>query len=162
MSFACLFLTPAELKQHLQNHPTSIGFLKVPSGILKVSYTSKGAYKTDFVDEQSLDLTQCSFLKETDIKTLLLAGTPFQQKVWQAALSIPAGKVTSYQGLARMINNPAASRAVGTALGANPLVYLVPCHRIIRTDGTLGGFGCGLPLKEALLNAESSAEIVRS
>lgn len=83
-------------------------------------YTTQGVYRTDFIDERSLDLTEWSLLKETDIKTLLLAGTPFQQKVWQAALNIPAGKVISYQGLAQMINNPVACRAVGTALGTNP------------------------------------------
>jgi O-6-methylguanine DNA methyltransferase len=156
MKFSIKILSHAELKQHLQSTPSFTGLLKIPSGsTLKMLYTAQGVYRTDFIAEDNAELSTIPFLTENDIHTLLLVGTPFQQKVWQAALHIPTGQVISYQGLARMINHPAASRAVGTALGANPLIYFVPCHRIVRSDGSLGGFGAGLPLKKALLEAET-------
>ena len=83
-----------------------------------------------------------------------LTGTSFQQKVWKALLAIPAGKVESYAALARRIKKPKAVRAVGTALGANPVPILVPCHRVIASDGSLGGFGGGLTVKRQLLQGE--------
>jgi methylated-DNA-[protein]-cysteine S-methyltransferase len=86
--------------------------------------------------------------------TVLVAGTPFQHSVWQALARIAAGETISYGELARRIGKPAASRAVGGAVGANPVVYVLPCHRVLAGDGSLHGFGCGLPLKEELLRAE--------
>ena len=85
---------------------------------------------------------------------LCMVGTPFQQKVWKGLLAIPAGKTLSYGELAKKIKNPKAARAVGSACGANPVVFLVPCHRVIAHNGGLGGFGGGLPLKHALLKSE--------
>lgn len=81
-------------------------------------------------------------------------GTPFQQEVWQALLDIPYGQSSSYSQLAVKINRPKAYRAVGSAVGKNPLSLVVPCHRILRQDGGLGGYGGGLPLKEKLLKNE--------
>lgn len=86
--------------------------------------------------------------------TLLMVGTPFQQAVWQAMLKIPAGQVLSYGAVARQTGYEKASRAVGAACGANPVPLLVPCHRVIARNGTLGGFGGGLPTKIILLKAE--------
>lgn len=83
-----------------------------------------------------------------------LGAGAFSVRVWQAARAIPAGKVTTYGALARRIGSPGAARAVGNALGANPLPILVPCHRVVRSDGTLGGFGGGIPLKIRLLRHE--------
>ena len=80
--------------------------------------------------------------------------TDFMRAVWRACSSIPYGKTRPYQWIAERIGRPKASRAVGTALGANPLPLIVPCHRVVRGDGTLGGFGGGLALKERLLNLE--------
>lgn len=85
---------------------------------------------------------------------LLLYGTPFQIRVWEALLRIPPGAVTSYQALAGFIGKPNASRAVGTANGANPISYLIPCHRVIRKSGALGGYGWGLGRKLAMLTEE--------
>lgn len=79
------------------------------------------------------------------------AGTPFQRAVWGAARSIAPGTVRSYGWLARHIGNPGGMRAVAQALGANPLLLFVPCHRVVRSDGSLGGFSCGLPWKVHLL-----------
>lgn len=85
---------------------------------------------------------------------ICLVGTAFQKKVWRALLTIPAGQVCSYGALARKIGAPQAARAVGMALGANPVPFFIPCHRVIAGDGSLGGFSAGLPLKRRLLKAE--------
>ncbi|MCG3151845.1 MAG: Methylated-DNA--protein-cysteine methyltransferase [bacterium] len=81
-------------------------------------------------------------------------GTPFQQQVWQTLKQIPWGTTVSYGELASRIGRPQAARAVGNANGANVLAPVVPCHRVIQADGTLGGYGGGLPLKQRLLRAE--------
>jgi methylated-DNA-[protein]-cysteine S-methyltransferase len=82
------------------------------------------------------------------------AGTAFQQTVWRQLQEIPYGETISYGELARRVGNPKASRAVGSANGANPLAIVIPCHRVIAGDGTLGGFGGGLPTKQILLALE--------
>ncbi|MGX9136179.1 methylated-DNA--[protein]-cysteine S-methyltransferase [Rummeliibacillus sp. JY-2-4R] len=84
-----------------------------------------------------------------------LQGTDFQKQVWQALLQIPFGKTTYYSEIANMINNPKAVRAVGGAIGANPILIAVPCHRIIGKNGKLTGFSSGIPLKKALLDIEN-------
>ena len=81
-------------------------------------------------------------------------GTPFQLKVWKELRRIPYGKTLSYGELAARIGNPAASRAVGAANGKNPISIIVPCHRVIGADGSLTGFGGGLPVKRQLLELE--------
>ena len=86
---------------------------------------------------------------------LHLYGTPFQMEVWQDLLSIPVGMVTTYQHIADRIGRPKAARPVGQAVGANPVMYIVPCHRVVRTDGSLGGFRWGISLKVKFLNAEA-------
>jgi methylated-DNA-[protein]-cysteine S-methyltransferase len=86
------------------------------------------------------------------------AGTPFQQTVWRALLDIPYGETVSYGELARRIGRPAAVRAVGAANGQNPLAIVVPCHRVIGSDGRLVGYGGGLPAKIALLDLERGPE----
>lgn len=86
---------------------------------------------------------------------LHLIGGPFQIKVWEALLSIPSGQVTTYSDIARAIGNPKAVRAVGTAVGHNPVSWLIPCHRVLRKTGALGGYHWGLPVKRALLAYES-------
>lgn len=84
-----------------------------------------------------------------------VAGTPFQRQVWQALLTIPWGTVISYQDLAQRLGRPTAARAVGAAIGRNPVAYLIPCHRVVRGSGNLGGFRWGLDRKAALLAWES-------
>lgn len=85
-------------------------------------------------------------------------GTDFQRRVWRLLREIPYGKTLSYGELARRIGNPNASRAVGLANGANPLPIIVPCHRVIGADGSLTGFGGGLPIKRKLLALEGAGE----
>lgn len=81
-------------------------------------------------------------------------GTPFQEKVWAALRAIPYGEVRSYKEVAEAIGHPKAYRAVGMANNANPLFIIIPCHRVIGADGSLTGYGGGLPMKKALLSLE--------
>lgn len=83
-----------------------------------------------------------------------LHGTPFQQIVWKALQEIPYGRTVSYSEIAERIEKPNAVRAVGTAIGANPVLIIVPCHRVIAKSGKLGGFRAGLEMKEQLLELE--------
>ncbi len=87
----------------------------------------------------------------------LSGGTPFQRSVWEAMRSIPHGDTISYAELANRVGRPGAARAVGQAVGANPVPLLIPCHRVVASDGGLGGFGGGLPMKRALLRQEGVA-----
>jgi O-6-methylguanine DNA methyltransferase len=91
----------------------------------------------------------------------LSSGTDFQRRVWRALQKIPRGQTRSYGWVARKIGRPKAARAVGTACGANPVPIIIPCHRVIASDGSLGGFGGGLPLKRRLLALEKAARNCR-
>ncbi len=82
------------------------------------------------------------------------SGTPFQQRVWRGLTEIPYGTVCGYGDLARHIGKPGAARAVGQANGANPIPIIIPCHRVIAADGSIGGFSSGLPIKRRLLALE--------
>ena len=86
---------------------------------------------------------------------LTVSGTEFQERVWLTLAEIPYGETISYAELARWVGHPRAFRAVGSANGANPIPVILPCHRVIASDGTLGGYGGGLPTKRALLKLES-------
>jgi O-6-methylguanine DNA methyltransferase len=96
-------------------------------------------------------------MTKNEIFKNMKAYTPFQQAVWKACMEIPAGQTRSYKWIAERIGKPGAVRAVGTALGRNPFAPFVPCHRVIKSDGSLGGFsGAGGPAaKEKLLRRES-------
>ena len=93
-----------------------------------------------------------------DFRDLVLApqGTPFQLDVWHALLDIPLGSTISYRELARRVGRPRAARAVGMANHHNPLVVIVPCHRVVAADGSLGGYGGGVACKEWLLAHEGA------
>jgi methylated-DNA-[protein]-cysteine S-methyltransferase len=92
-----------------------------------------------------------------DLPLELTLGTPFQSAVWQALLGIPAGQTLSYGALAARLNAPNAVRAVGAAVGRNPLSIVVPCHRVLGARGELTGYAGGLPRKLALLELEARA-----
>jgi methylated-DNA-[protein]-cysteine S-methyltransferase len=85
-----------------------------------------------------------------------LKGTSFQKKVWRTLLEIPKGKTITYKELAKKINKPEAIRAVANAVGANPITIKIPCHRVVRSDGSLGGYSGkgGIKTKRALLKKE--------
>jgi AraC family transcriptional regulator, regulatory protein of adaptative response / methylated-DNA-[protein]-cysteine methyltransferase len=89
---------------------------------------------------------------------LYLIGAPFQIKVWEALLTIPTGHVTTYGEIAGAIGHARAVRAVGTAVGRNPISWLIPCHRALRKSGGLGGYHWGLPVKRAMLAWEAARE----
>ncbi len=91
-----------------------------------------------------------------DVPLDLSGGTPFQQSVWQALLAIPPGATTSYGALSSRIGKPAAVRAVGAAVGRNPVSVIVPCHRVMGADGSLTGYAGGLDRKTALLTLEGA------
>lgn len=89
-----------------------------------------------------------------DLPLDLTLGTPFQQSVWQALLAIPPGRTTSYAELGRRLGRPQAARAVGAAVGRNPVSIVVPCHRVLGTGGALTGYAGGVERKSALLALE--------
>jgi O-6-methylguanine DNA methyltransferase len=88
----------------------------------------------------------------------LARGTPFQRRVWQVLQRVPYGKLRSYQWIASRVGGRHYARAVGSAVGANPLPVLIPCHRIVAQDASLGGFSCGLPMKRKLLTLEGTLQ----
>jgi methylated-DNA-[protein]-cysteine S-methyltransferase len=142
-----------------------------PVGTLLVAVSERGVlHRLSFTDEPIADAVPtrdphgvCSALARyfageiTVIDSLTCdgQGTDFQRQVWRALRDIPAGQTESYLGLATRIGKPAAVRAVGAANGANPIALVVPCHRVIGADGSLTGYGGGLPRKKWLLAHEA-------
>ena len=100
--------------------------------------------------------------KTFDLPLDINGGTLFQQSVWRALLKIPHGKTTSYGSISRQIDNPTAVRAVGSAVGRNPLSLIVPCHRVLGGDGSLTGYAGGLHRKTALLTLEGAAFLAQA
>jgi O-6-methylguanine DNA methyltransferase len=88
----------------------------------------------------------------------LSRGTPFQRRVWRVLQRVPYGKLRSYQWIASRVGGRHYARAVGSAVGANPLPVVIPCHRIVAQDASLGGFSCGLPMKRKLLTLERTLQ----
>lgn len=136
-------------------------------GICGLAFTAETGRAAAFADMQSRwpqatyvenpdDLDVAALLDQGQTAKLHLIGAPFQIKVWEALLNIPSGQVTTYSEIARHIGHPAAVRAVGTAVGRNPISWLIPCHRALRKSGGLGGYHWGLPVKRALLAWESA------
>lgn len=96
----------------------------------------------------------CEYPKPDARLNLLVTGTPLQVAVWQALVAIPVGETRSYTEVAQSAGSPRAIRAAASAVGSNPVSWLIPCHRVIRTDGRLGGFYWGLDMKRAMLARE--------
>ncbi len=105
---------------------------------------------------QQLERYFAGQLTEFSCKLDLSGGTPFQQNVWRQLTKIPYGRTQSYGQLAQAVGNPKAYRAAGSANGKNPLPIIIPCHRVIRENGDLGGYSCGLHIKRFLLDLECS------
>ncbi len=174
-------MTPAEYKNGGKNLHINYSFAKSPFGNLLVASTPKGVCYLAFAEDepkaledlqakfpsaqfqQKLDLLQQNALfifqndwsKLDEIK-LHLKGTDFQLKVWEALLKIPMGKLSTYGAIAEQIGNPKASRAVGTAIGSNPVAFLIPCHRVIQSSGIFGGYMWGTTRKTAIIGWESA------
>lgn len=113
--------------------------------------------EAEFIEDASFvsAWAQAAFAQKGEA-ALHLIGAPFQIKVWEALLRIPSGHVTTYSEIAGSIGSPRAVRAVGTAVGRNPVSWLIPCHRALRKSGALGGYHWGLPMKRAMLAYESA------
>lgn len=103
---------------------------------------------------KDMELSCCPWGK--DVVQLAVRGTPLQLTVWQALLAIPEGDTLSYEALAQRVGRPDAVRAVASAVGANPISWLIPCHRVLRKDGSPGGYRWGLEVKNRLLEGEQS------
>ena len=132
-----------------------IQFGKSPE-ILEEYFTTK--FKPEYTriaDEVKSDKILSVIDKGTSEKfDLFFVGTPFQKSVWNAINNIPMGKVSSYQEIANQIGNPDAVRAIGTACGANPIPVIVPCHRVIKSNGDMGNYHYGSEMKRFLLKRE--------
>jgi AraC family transcriptional regulator of adaptative response/methylated-DNA-[protein]-cysteine methyltransferase len=181
-------VTPGDFKRGGAGLTIWWGIHPTPFGDALVASTERGLCALSFVDRSSSALEELrgrwpeARLRQSDGQTkgladeisgrmrglasqplkLVLKGTPFQIQIWSALLSIPEGKVISYQGLATLAELPSAARAVGNAVGANPIGYLIPCHRVIRETGAIGEYHWGPPRKTILLAVEAARRHVRA
>lgn len=174
-------MTPGEYKNGGENLNIHYSFAESPFGNMMVASTSKGICHIAFADDeakalaaliqkfpkanykQMTDLIQQNALfifshdwKKPDQIKLHLKGTDFQIKVWETLLKIPLGEFTTYGNIASHIKNPNASRAVGTAIGDNPVAFLIPCHRVIQSTGMFGGYHWGSVRKTAMIGWETA------
>lgn len=174
-------MTPGEYKQGGCNLQIHYSFAESPFGEVLVASTTKGICHMAFFEEQEkalaalqqrfpaaqyrqmTDLIQQNALRifredwnALDQVKLHLKGTDFQLKVWETLLKIPQGALSSYGEIAGAIGKPKASRAVGTAIGSNPVAYLIPCHRVIRSSGTIGNYRWGESRKTAIIGWEAA------
>jgi AraC family transcriptional regulator, regulatory protein of adaptative response / methylated-DNA-[protein]-cysteine methyltransferase len=174
-------MTPGEFKNGGEQLFINYSYAESPFGNIIVASTTKGICHIAFADDehkalhelqqhfpkaqlrQMVDLMQQHALyifthnwdKLHQIK-LHLKGTDFQLKVWEALLKIPMGQLSTYGTIAEKINNPQASRAVGTAIGSNPVAFLIPCHRVIQSTGAFGGYMWGSTRKTAIIGWEAA------
>ena len=174
-------MTPAEYKNGGKNLAINYSFAESPFGNIIVASTQKGVCFMAFAEDETigfvdlknkfpnasftrkLDLAQQNALfifqndwsKLSEIK-LHLKGTDFQLKVWETLLKIPMGQLSTYGSIAQQIEKPNASRAVGTAIGSNPVAFLIPCHRVIQSSGIFGGYMWGNTRKTAIIGWEGA------
>ncbi len=174
-------MTPGEYKRGGENLAINYSYAESPFGNLLVASTPKGICHIAFADNeqvalqqlnakfpnanyrQIVDAAQQNVLRifkddwsKLDKIKLHLKGTNFQLKVWETLLKIPAGRLSTYGEIAKHIENPAASRAVGSAIGDNPVAFLIPCHRVIRASGEFGGYMWGTTRKTAIIGWEAA------
>lgn len=172
-------MTPAEYKNGGKNLSIRYSFAESPFGNLIVASTDKGVChmafgededkaladlrmlfpnasfqrRLDLLQQNALFIFQNDWSRLPEIK-LHLKGTDFQLKVWESLLKIPMGKLSTYGDIAQRIGHPKASRAVGTAIGSNPVAFLIPCHRVIQSSGKFGGYLWGPTRKTAIIGWE--------
>ncbi|MEQ1676443.1 MAG: methylated-DNA--[protein]-cysteine S-methyltransferase [Chitinophagaceae bacterium] len=176
-------MTPGEYKNggeklvinysHAESPFGDILIASTPKGICHLSFVKKDdrtiaplqsifpnaaiIQKTDFLQQDALTIFTNDWNNLPQVK-LHLKGTAFQLKVWQSLLQIPFANVNTYGGIAAAIEQPNASRAVGTAIGSNPVAYLIPCHRVIRSTGLTGDYHWGSNKKAAILGWEAAQQ----
>ncbi|MBW3519766.1 methylated-DNA--[protein]-cysteine S-methyltransferase [Flavobacterium sp. NKUCC04_CG] len=174
-------MTPAEFKNGGENLMINYDIVESPFGMLILASTSKGIchmafevdknqaiaqlvnrfpnavleQKSDEIQQTALKFFQSDSTKLCEVK-LHLKGTDFQLKVWESLLKIPMGQLTTYGDIAKEIGKPSAFRAVGTAIGKNPIAFLIPCHRVIQASGQLGGYMWGINRKTAIIGWEGA------
>lgn len=174
-------MTPAEYKNGGGQLAINYSFAESPFGSLIVASTARGIcymafeddeteafirlqakfpnasfrQKLDTLQQNALFIFQSDWSKLPEIR-LHLKGTDFQLKVWESLLKIPMGRLSTYGNIAAQIGSPNASRAVGTAIGSNPVAYLIPCHRVIQSSGIFGGYMWGSTRKTAIIGWESA------
>jgi AraC family transcriptional regulator of adaptative response/methylated-DNA-[protein]-cysteine methyltransferase len=174
-------MTPGEFKNGGENLQIHYSFAETPFGDVLIASTEKGichmafaehrtmafhelqqlfpnavfVQKVDLLQQNALYIFRHDLVKPETIR-LHLKGTPFQLKVWEALLKIPSGNLSTYKIIAEGIENPNAVRAVGTAIGQNPVAYIIPCHRIIHTAGTFGNYHWGSNRKTAISGWEAA------
>ena len=180
-------VTPDEFRRRGKGIRIRYGFHPTPFGECFIAATDRGICGLSFINDTSPQVELGRFekkwafaqLEEDQVftrkiideiftadrhqpsnLTLLLQGTNFQMKVWEALLRIPAGSVSTYEQIAHSIGQPSAVRAVGTAIGSNPVGYLIPCHRVIRKTGQMGGYHWGETRKQAIIGWEMAREAV--
>lgn len=177
-------MTPGEYKNGGANLLINYSFAESPFGQLIVASTGKGichmhfeTSKTDGLhklkqrfpkatcrenndpaQQAALSIFQSPWDNPKQVK-LHLKGSPFQLKVWESLLKIPKGALSSYGQIAENIDNPRASRAVGTAIGNNPVAFLIPCHRVIQNSGKIGGYMWGPERKTAIIGWEAASTL---
>jgi AraC family transcriptional regulator, regulatory protein of adaptative response / methylated-DNA-[protein]-cysteine methyltransferase len=178
--------SPGEWKSGGAGWTISVGFAESPFGKCLIAESPRGICHLSFVeDEKSAlaelqnDWPQAKLKRDDSVARRLAAkifappagahsrpvlrafvrGTPFQVRVWRALLQVPPGSLTSYGRLAATVGRPAAARAVGAAVGQNPLAYLIPCHRVIRETGVTGNYHWGQSRKRAMIAWESSLRV---
>jgi len=174
-------MTPGEYRNGGESLTINYSFAESPFGHVLVASTSKGICHMAFVDDEKKALAvlhkmfpNATFKQMTDMIQqnalfifthdwsqlnkikLHLKGTEFQLKVWSTLLKIPMGQLSTYGGIAQHIQQPSASRAVGTAVGDNPVAFLIPCHRVIRSTGEFGQYMWGPPRKTAMIGWEAA------
>ncbi len=169
-------MTPGEYKNKGKDLPINYSRAGTPFGEVLIASTTKGIchlsfienpaealplltalfpgavfhHTADILQENALNIFRANWQDLPQVK-LHLKGTPFQLKVWEALLKIPAGQASTYAAIAQSIDHPKAVRAVGSAVGANPIAYLIPCHRVIRSTGIIGDYHWGTTRKTAML-----------
>ncbi|MCA5006077.1 methylated-DNA--[protein]-cysteine S-methyltransferase [Sphingobacterium bovistauri] len=174
-------MSPAEYKNGGVSLQINYSIQHTPFGPLCVASTTKGICHLAFIENKEEAVTSIKLHypnatirhQEEEIHnkidkifsdissipsplSLHLKGTPFQLKVWEALLKIPKGQLRTYSDIALHIGNPKASRAVGTAIGSNPIAFLIPCHRVIQTSGLFGGYMWGATRKTAIIGWENA------
>lgn len=181
-------VSPGEVRRRGEDLRFFYGVHPSPFGECLLIATARGIHRLVFVDSEPVEQTLSALRDQwplaqieedvaatqllatrvfngaelSDPLTLWISGTPFQFKVWEALLQIPSGELCNYQAIAQIIGQPRAARAVGTAIGSNPVAWLIPCHRVIQSIGESGQYHWGAVRKQSMLGREAAARTLKS
>ncbi len=180
-------LSPGELKRHCKGLTIDYGSAQTPFGLTLLAWNDRGINFLGFCEDSGFEVVMESLRQqwtgarfrhssieakkhlehifsgsEQQPTRVWLRGSRFQLKVWQALLAIPEGAHATYGQIAAFIGHKGASRAVGSAIGKNPVAWIIPCHRVIRQLGELGGYRWGIPIKTAMIGYEAAGSGYRN